>query len=155
MLVKHAMTRGAEAIGPGETLQAAARRMRALDVGALVVSEGDRVLGVITDRDVVVRAVADGRDPRQAAVREAMTPQVVTCAEEDQLEAAAMAMQEHAVRRLPVVDEEGRLRGMLSVDDLSQVDRPLAARVLEHVRAPERFEPGSSEAEWTGEGRWP
>jgi CBS domain-containing protein len=139
MLVKEAMTHRAETIGPDETLQSAARRMRALSIGALPVCEHDRLVGMLTDRDVVVRAVAEGRDPSRTRVREAMTPQVVYCFESDSLDVAAQVMEERSVRRLMVLDAGKRLRGMLTADDLALVARGLAADVLERSREPERL----------------
>jgi CBS domain-containing protein len=138
MLVKDAMTRRAETIGPDETLQAAARKMRETGVGALVVCEGDLPVGLITDRDVVVRSTAQGRDPARADVRSAMTPQLVSCAEEDDLGAAAALMGERAVRRLAVLGPGQELVGLLSVDDLAPFSRTLAGQVIERIRAPER-----------------
>jgi CBS domain-containing protein len=138
MLVKDAMTRRPETIGPGETLAAAARKMRAAAIGVLPVCEEERLVGMITDRDIVVRAVAAGDDPRLAVVRGAMTPQVVSCPEEEDLEAAATLMDEHAVRRMAVVDAGGHLVGMLSVDDLANFSRALAGEVIEHSRDPGR-----------------
>lgn len=155
MLVRHAMTRGAETIGPGETLQAAARAMRATGVGMLVVAERGRAVGLITDRDLVTRAVAEGRDPGWTPVHAAMTPQVVTCGEDDELETAARLMEAHALRRLVVVDAEGGLAGVLSVDDLAELDRSLAARVLERAGAPERFAAEVWNPAWEGEEGWP
>jgi len=155
MLVRHAMTRGAETIGPDETLQAAARHMRSRGVGMLVVADEVGIVGLLTDRDLVTRAVAEGRDPGWSPVRTAMTPQAITCREDDDLPTAAHLMEEHVVRRLPVLDREGVLAGVLSVDDLAGVDRPLAARVLQRVGAPERFAPEPWAVPWEAEGGWP
>jgi len=138
MLVKDAMTRRPETIAPGETLAAAARKMRAAGVGVLPVCEEERLVGMLTDRDIVVRAIAAGEDPRGSVVREAMTPQVVSCVEDEDLEAAATLMDEHAVRRMVVVDAAGALVGILSVDDLALFSRALAGEVLEHSREPGR-----------------
>jgi CBS domain-containing protein len=138
MLVKEAMTSGAETIGPDETLQAAARRMKTAGVGALVVCDDDRVVGIVTDRDLVVRAVANGVAPAGADVRSAMTPQVLECCEDDEIEAAAARMARGAVRRLVVLDESRKLVGMLSVDDVALQSPELAGEIVEHVRAPER-----------------
>ncbi len=93
MLVKDVMTHRAETIGPDETIQAAAAKMRELGVGALVVCEGERPIGVLTDRDIVVRCIADGRSPREADVRGAMTPQVLECRDDEELEGAVMQME--------------------------------------------------------------
>ena len=138
MLVKDAMSRRPEVIEPAETLAAAARKMRAAGIGALPVCEGGRLVGMITDRDIVVRAVAAGEDPRSATVRGAMTPQVVSCTEDEELDAAAMLMDEHAVRRMAVLDAAGHLIGVLSVDDLALFSRALAGEVIEHSRDPGR-----------------
>ena len=138
MLVKDAMSRRPEVIEPAETLAAAARKMRAAGIGALPVCEGGRLVGMITDRDIVVRAVAAGEDPRSGTVRGAMTPQVVSCTEDEELDAAAMLMDEHAVRRMAVLDAAGHLIGVLSVDDLALFSRALAGEVIEHSRDPGR-----------------
>ncbi len=136
MLVRDAMTWRAETIGPDETLQAAARKMRELDIGALPVCEQDRLVGMLTDRDIVIRAASEGLDPTLTAVRAAMTPQVIYCFEDEDTHGAARLMEERAVRRLMVLDSRKRLVGMLSVDDLALVDRALAAEVIEHSREP-------------------
>jgi CBS domain-containing protein len=139
MLVKHAMTPGAETIGSEETLQEAARRMRIHDVGSLVVRDVDgRLAGMITDRDIVTRAAAEGLDLAQTSVAFATSGALISCHEEDTLEEAARLMEEHAVRRLVVLGPYEIPAGILSVDDLALVNRLLAARVIEHVRAPER-----------------
>jgi len=139
MLVRDAMTQWPESVGPDETLQTAARRMRELGVGALAVCLEDRVLGILTDRDIVVRSTAEGVPPAEATVRSAMTPQVIDCCEEDDLEIAAVRMSERAVRRLAVMDAaREKLVGILSVDDIALRSPELAGEVVEHVRAPER-----------------
>ena len=138
MLVREVMTRGAESIAPNESLQMAALRMREVGVGTLVVCEEGRPIGIITDRDIVVRGIAAGRDPVLAEVRSAMTPQVVFCSEDDDIPTAARLMEGHALRRIAVVDPEERLVGMLSVDDLALHSRVLAGEVIEHASMPER-----------------
>jgi CBS domain-containing protein len=138
MLVRDVMTYRAEAIGPNETLQTAARRMKELGVGALVVCDDGRVLGILTDRDIVVRSTAEGISPADADVRSAMTPQVIECCEDDELEGAATRMSRGAVRRLVVLDASKKLVGMLSVDDIALRSPALAGEIVEHVRAPER-----------------
>ena len=89
MKVQQIMTRDVECIQPDRTLQEAASRMKALDVGALPVCGNNRLEGMITDRDIVVRAVAEGRDPRQEKVGEAMTRELACCAEDQEVEEAA------------------------------------------------------------------
>jgi CBS domain-containing protein len=138
MLVRDAMTHRAETIGPDETLEEAARRMRESGVGALTVCENDRLIGFLTDRDIVVRSTAAGEDPTVTDVRSAMTPQVVWCSEDDPLTDAAEIMERMAVRRIAVLNADKRLVGVLSVDDVSLFSRTLAGEVVEHLRAPER-----------------
>jgi CBS domain-containing protein len=138
MLVRDVMSHPAETIGPDETLEAAARRMRETGVGALAVCEQGLVIGMLTDRDIVVRSVADGRDPGIVQVRSAMTPQVVECLQDEDLEAAVARMEQGAVRRVIVLDAAKRPAGMLSVDDVALHSRVLAGEIIEHVRVPER-----------------
>ncbi len=136
MRVKDAMTRRAETVDRSETLQAAAQKMRDTGIGALVVTVRDEPTGVITDRDIVIRSTAAGADPAWCTVRSAMTPQVLSCSEEDDLETAARVMQRSAVRRLVVLDAAGRAAGLLSVDDLVLYSRAAAADVIQRARAP-------------------
>jgi CBS domain-containing protein len=138
MLVREIMTHRAETIGPDETLQAAARKMKELGIGALPVCEADRLIGMLTDRDIVVRSTAEGRDPARGDVRSAMTAQVIYCFEHEPIDRAGQLMEERAVRRIMVLDAGKRLVGMLSVDDLVFVNRALAAEVIEKNREPER-----------------
>jgi CBS domain-containing protein len=139
MLVRDAMTFGAGTIRMGETIAAAARRMRDEGIGALVVCADDgHVAGMLTDRDIAVRAVAEGLDPAHTEVRTAMTAQVVECEDVEELESAVARMERGAVRRVVVVDAAHRLVGMLSVDDVALRSPALAGEILEHVQAPER-----------------
>jgi CBS domain-containing protein len=138
MLVREAMTPRAEAIGPEETLEAAARRMREVGVGALVVCEQGRAIGILTDRDTVVRFDASGRNPAAATVRSAMTPQVIACRDDLDLAAAATRMEGGAVRRLVVLDAAERPVGMLSVDDLAVHSSALAGGIIQRARAADR-----------------
>ncbi len=137
MFVREVMTRHAATIGADETLESAARKMKELGVGALPVLDRGQLSGIVTDRDLTVRAVATGADPARMQVREAMTPQVIACREDDEVEEAARRMEERAVRRIMVLDREGDLSGMLSVDDLVCASMALAADVLRHAREPE------------------
>jgi CBS domain-containing protein len=137
MFVREVMTRHAATVGADETLEAAARKMKELGVGALPVLDRGQLAGIVTDRDMAVRSVAAGADPRRTQVREAMTSQIVACREDDEVEEAARRMEERAVRRLMVLDREGDLSGMLSVEDLAGASVALAAEVLRHSRDPE------------------
>ncbi len=137
MLVKDVMTVGAQTVTAEDTIQTAAERMRNRSVGALPVVEGDRVVGIVTDRDIAVRSAAAGRDPTTATVAEAMTPQVFWCFEDQDTGEAARIMEDKAVRRLMVLDREERLVGVLSVDDLALAEESgLAGEVLDRATSP-------------------
>lgn len=138
MLVKDLMTHNVESISPQATLAEAAERMRALDVGPLPVVSGDQLVGMLTDRDIVVRCVASGDDPRTMTVKEAMTPDAITCFDDDTVDDAAKLMQKHMIRRLMIVDHEGQLVGIVSLADLAtqQPDEILLADTVEEVSEP-------------------
>jgi len=118
MLVKEAMSRDVKTVNPDQPIQEAARIMLDIDAGALPVGEGDRLVGMITDRDIAVRAVAAGKSPA-AAVREVMSQEVRYCFEDEDTAHVARNMGEQQVRRLPVVDRNKRLVGILSLADLA------------------------------------
>ena len=138
MQVKDVMTRGVECVSPDATLQDAARKMKDLDVGPLPVCDNDRLAGMLTDRDIVVRAVAEGRDPRSAKVREAMTEGIDYCFEDDDVGQAAGLMRQRQVRRLVVLNRDKRLVGIVSLGDLAVEtgDEQLAGNTLEAVSEP-------------------
>jgi len=120
MQIREIMTATVECVRPDDTLQDAARKMRDLDVGPLpVCGDDDRLAGMITDRDIVIRAVAEGRDPRTTPVREAMTEGIDYCFEEQDVEDAARTMQDRQVRRLVVLNGDKRLVGIVSLGDLA------------------------------------
>jgi len=138
MQIKEVMTTGVEVVRPDETLQEAARKMKSIDVGPLPVCDGDRLVGMITDRDIIVRATADGRDPKTTPVKEAMTPGIVYVYEDQDIEEAAQLMKERQIRRLVVLDRNKRLVGILSLGDLAEDtrDEQLSGEVLERVSEP-------------------
>src|SRR5687768_16981474 len=102
MLLRDVMTPGIADIPPQATLAEAAQRMKSLDVGALPVCDNDRLVGMITDRDITVRAVANGCDPRNTPVEHAMSADVFYCYEDEPVESAAKLMEEKQIRRLPI-----------------------------------------------------
>jgi CBS domain-containing protein len=138
MQVKDVMTKGAEVVRPDATLQEAANKMRSLDVGPLPVSDGDKLVGMLTDRDITVRATAEGLDPKQTRVREVMSKELITIVEDQDVEEAAKLMQSKQIRRIPVLSRDKRLVGMLSLGDLAQrtQNSKLAGKTLEEVSAP-------------------
>jgi CBS domain-containing protein len=134
MLVKEIMTRRVECVRPDTTIQEAARKMRDLDVGPLpVCGDDDRLAGVLTDRDITVRATADGRDPTRTPVREAMTPDVVYVFEDQDARDAADTMAAHQIRRVLVMNHDKRLVGIVSMADLV-VDAGKEARPADTLR---------------------
>ena len=134
MLVKEIMTRRVECVRPDATLQEAARKMRDLDVGPLpVCGDDDRLAGVLTDRDITVRATADGRDPTRTPVREAMTPDVVYVFEDQDARDAADTMAAHQIRRVLVMNRDKRLVGIVSMADIA-VDAGKEARPADTLR---------------------
>lgn len=112
------MTPDVEVLPPDATLQHAAQTMQRLDVGVVPVCDGERLVGIVTDRDLVVRALAAGRGP-DARVREAMTEGVTYCYDEDSVADAEATMKAKQIRRLLVLDRSKRLVGILSLGDLA------------------------------------
>jgi CBS domain-containing protein len=117
--VRDVMTRGVETVMPDTTIADVARRMRDLDVGSLPVYDGSRLLGIVTDRDLSVRATAAGKDPNATHVREVMSPELAWVFEDDSADAAAKVMRERQIRRLPVLDRSDRLVGVVALADLA------------------------------------
>jgi CBS domain-containing protein len=138
MQVKDVMTRGAEVVHPDATLQEAANKMKSLDIGPLPVCDGDKVIGMLTDRDITVRATAEGLDPKQTRVREVMSKELITCLEDQDVKEAAELMQSKQIRRVPILNKDKRLVGMLSLGDLAHrtQDSKLAEKTLEEVSTP-------------------
>jgi CBS domain-containing protein len=139
MFVRDVMTRGAECVRPANSLVEAAQKMKNLDVGPLpVCGDNDRLVGMITDRDITVRAVSDACDPRTTTVKEVMTPDVVYCFEDHDVQEAARLMKEHQVRRLVVLNQDKRLVGIVSLGDLAVEtgDERLTGKTLEGVSLP-------------------
>lgn len=138
MQVKDAMTRDPELIRPDATLQEAAETMRQLNVGSLPVCDGERLVGMLTDRDVTVRGTAEGVNPWETRVEVVMTSGVVYCFEDQDVAEAARIMRENGLRRLPVLSQEKRLVGIISLDDLAvdAGDERLAGEVVRGAAQP-------------------
>ena len=138
MNVSEVMTASVETCSPDDTLQAVAERMWKLDVGGIPVCENDRVIGMITDRDIVVRAVSRGEDVTACRVGDVMTPDIVYCSPDDSVTEAARLMAARQVRRLAVIDDQRRLCGIVALGDLALEvnDDKLTGRVLEHISEP-------------------
>ena len=134
MLIKDVMTRHVECVSPEDTLQAAARKMRDLDVGPLpVCGQNDRLVGMITDRDIAVRAVAQGKSP-DTRIRDVMSTGILYCFDDQELDEVARNMGKNQVRRLPVINKDKRLVGILALGDLaSNEDAKAVGRTVSQV----------------------
>lgn len=119
MKVSEVMTRGVQVIRPDQSAREAARLMDNFNVGVLPVCDGERLLGIITDRDITVRATAAGRDPDDTRVREIMTEDVRWCFEDEDVRDVATMMGDVQIRRIPVVDRSKRLVGIVALGDLA------------------------------------
>ena len=136
MKVSEVMTRDVQTIRPDQPVQEAASFMLSNDAGSIPVTDGDRLIGMITDRDIAVRGIAKGYGP-DTPVRELMTDDLVIVRIDDSVEDAASKMSEAQVRRLPVIDQDERLCGIVSLGDLSrEADDDCAERALEGVSQP-------------------
>jgi CBS domain-containing protein len=118
MKVSKCMTRDVELVSPTQTIRDAAQMMAELDAGALPVQQDDRLVGMITDRDIAVRAVAQGKSP-ETPVRDVMSPELLYCFDDQEIEDVSRNMGEVKVRRLPVVNRDKRLVGIISIGDLA------------------------------------
>lgn len=134
MKIKEIMTKEVKYIEPTVTLQEAANIMRDKDIGVLLVGENDHLTGVITDRDITVRTVANGVDPKTTTVKQAMTPKCLYCFEEDSIEDTAENMAQNQVRRLPVMNKDKRLVGIVSLADITvKGSKQVASVALEGI----------------------
>jgi len=135
--VKDIMTPQVESVGPDTPIIEAARKMRDLDVGSLPVLEGERVVGMITDRDITIRVVANERDPNTTKVRDCMSPDPTTVREDQDVDEAAQTMQQKQVRRLPVLDRNGKLVGIVALADVvAEAGKKDVARTVQEVSKP-------------------
>ena len=119
MLISEIMTREVESIRPDDTLQEAAMRMKEFGVGPLPVCENQSVVGMVTDRDITVRAVAEGLDPATTKVRDVMSDEIVCCFDDQEVEVAARLMQAKQIRRIMVMDRDKKLVGIITLADLA------------------------------------
>jgi CBS domain-containing protein len=118
--IKDVMTSDPCSIDAGKSVAYAAKMMRDEDVGLAPIVEGDKLIGMLTDRDIAIRVVAEGQDPDQVTVREVASKQVVTIDPQQDLDEALRIMAKHQVRRLPVVEEDGRLVGVVAQADVAR-----------------------------------
>jgi len=136
MKVSECMTSQVETVSADQTVQEAAKFMLQADAGSIPVVEGDRLIGMITDRDIAVRGIAKGNGP-DTPVRELMTDDLIVARDDDDVEEVARKMSSAQVRRLPVIDAEERLCGIVSLGDLSrEADDGTAEQALQGVTQP-------------------
>ena len=121
MKVREAMHKGAEWVEPGTSVTTLAQKMRDHDIGAIPVGENDRLVGMVTDRDIVLRGLAEGKDSASLTARDVMTKGIVFCRDAEDVEDAVRIMEQKKIRRLPVLDENKRMVGILSLGDVSHV----------------------------------
>lgn len=132
--VSEMMSRDVRTVKPDDSLQAAARLMAEIDVGSLPVCTGERIQGIVTDRDITIRGVAKGLDVASTAVREVMSASVEFCRDTDTVEKAAEQMGRRQIRRLPVLDASDRLVGILALGDVAvKGDEGEAAEALTDI----------------------
>lgn len=136
--IKDVMSPQAEVISPDATIEEAASRMKMFDIGVLPVCDEEGLVGILTDRDLVLRGMAATRHPKAMLVGEAMTPSVVYCFEDDDVERAAAVMAGQQIRRLPVLDRNRKLVGIVSAGDIAvhAQDQQLSGKLLENVSQP-------------------
>lgn len=135
MQLKEVMTRNVETVPPSATIADVAQRMRGTDCGVMPVCENDRLVGIVTDRDIVLRAIAEGKDPARTQVRECMSKGVTFCFEDQGVEEAARVMESQQIRRIVILNRKKRLIGILSLGDLAIriPSEGFAGRVLEQI----------------------
>jgi CBS domain-containing protein len=136
MRISEIMTRDPELIDPNASIRDAARRMKNEDIGALPIGENDRLIGMVTDRDIAVRAVAEDRDPTSTTVRDVMSEKIYYCFEDDDIVEAARCMADNQVRRLPILNRDKRLVGIVSLADIAHTGEECEKTALEGVSEP-------------------
>ena len=135
MDVRDVMTKNPRTVAPNDSIQRAAAVMKEVDTGFVPIVENGRVVGVVTDRDIVIRAVAAGKGP-DTPVREVMSSDVKYCYEDEDLDHVAQNMSDIQVRRLPVVDRNKRLVGIVSLGDLAVREKKAATQAVSGVSKP-------------------
>ena len=134
MRVKEVMHAGVTCVGPDAPLAELARMMRDEDIGAIPICENDRLVGMVTDRDITCRGLADGRDVNSLCARDVMSGPIIYCMAEEEVEDAVRLMEEKQIRRLPVINDQKRMVGMLALGDIADcAGRELSGEVLSHV----------------------
>jgi CBS domain-containing protein len=132
MKVREIMTTNVECVGPDTSMIDLAQKMKTLDVGFLGVCESDRLVGTVTDRDLVIRGIASGRD-LMATARDVMSHDVFWCLEDDDVKDVAAKMREKEVRRMLILNKDKRLVGVVSIGDISKVEEKESGKTLKDI----------------------
>jgi CBS domain-containing protein len=136
MKVKEAMHKGVEWVDPSTPIRKLAQLMSEHDIGSIPVGENDRLIGMVTDRDIVIRGLANGRDLAKLTARDVMTKGVIFCRDDEELDDATRTMELKQVRRLPVINKEKRMVGILALGDISNAcEQEQSGEVLQSVSA--------------------
>ncbi|HEY8280299.1 MAG TPA: CBS domain-containing protein [Bdellovibrionota bacterium] len=137
-ILRDVMTQNAQCLDPESSLRAVAAKMKEIDCGAVPICHNDRLVGMVTDRDMVTKALAEGRDPNSTRARDVMTSPIVYCFEDQDIGEAARVMEVRQIRRLVVLNKDKRLVGIVSLGDLSLRggSEELPSEVLEKVSEP-------------------
>jgi len=132
MKVREIMTSNVECLGPESSLRDIAQEMKSLDVGFIPICDNDRLIGTVTDRDIVIRAIADGKDAN-TNVRDIMSRDVIYAFEDDDVKTVAEKMREKDVRRILILDTNKRLVGVVSIGDISKVEEKVSGKTLHDI----------------------
>lgn len=136
MQVRDAMHAGVTWVGPETSINELARKMRDEDIGAIPIGENDRLIGMVTDRDIALRGLADGHDVESLTARDVMSSPIVYCRTDEDIGDAIRIMEDKSIRRLPVIDENKRMVGMLALGDIGDcAPRDMSAEVMQAVSA--------------------
>jgi len=133
MKVREIMTTNVECVSPDTGLFNLANKMKTLDVGFIPVCENDRLVGTVTDRDIVIRGLAGGKDINTCKAREIMTNEVFWCLEDDDVKDVASRMRDKEVRRMLILNAEKRLVGVVSIGDISKVEEKESGKTLKDI----------------------
>jgi CBS domain-containing protein len=138
MELRDIMTRNVEVVNGNASLKEAATKMKKLDVGLIPVCDGDRLKGLLTDRDITIRATANGRDPSKTKVSEVMSTDIAYCLEDQAVDEAVILMEARQIRRLPILNQDKQLIGIVSLADIAVHvgDRDLTGETLEEISEP-------------------
>ena len=137
MKIREMMTKGTRSVSPQTPVIEAAGLMRLHDIGVVPVTDGDRIVGMLTDRDIVLQLVANGSDPRSTPVSEVMSTGSISVFDDQSVEEGVQLMQKYQIRRLPVLDRSNKLVGIVSLGDIAvDVHAGLSGKALKEVSEP-------------------